>query len=323
MMGFAPTQAPSWQESLWVQASPSEQALPSAWFGLEHVPLAGSQIPATWHWSSAGQTPGFAPMQLPAWQVSVCVQASPSAQALPSAWFGLEHVPLAGSQTPATWHWSSAVQTTGFLPLQAPARQVSVWVQASPSSQTVPFGRGAGSQLSLASWHTPVLQASPAAEQSRAAPPQTPAAQRSFAVQKRPSSQAVPSAWFGLEQAPFAGLQTPATWHWSRAVQMTGLAPMQLPAWQVSVCVQASPSEQALPSALSGLEQVPFAGSQTPAAWHWSRAAHTTGFVPVQVPAWQASVCVQALLSLQALPFGLSGFEQVPLAGSQTPATWH
>ena len=49
MMGFAPTQAPSWQESLWVQASPSVQALPSVWFGLEHVPLAGSQTPATWH----------------------------------------------------------------------------------------------------------------------------------------------------------------------------------------------------------------------------------------------------------------------------------
>src|SRR5437016_3292735 len=206
---------------------------------------------------------------MPAWQVSLRVQASPSLQAEPSAVFGLEQVPLAGSQIPATWHWSSAVQTTGFAPMQLPAWQVSVWVQASPSAQ------------------------------------------------------ALPSAWFGLEHVPLAGSQTPATWHWSRAVQMTGLAPMQLPAWQVSVCVQASPSEQALPSALSGLEQVPFAGSQTPAAWHWSRAAHTTGFVPVQVPAWQASVCVQALLSLQALPFGLSGFEQVPLAGSQTPATWH
>src|SRR5207247_1069808 len=174
--------------SFTVQKRPSLQVVPSTWFGLEQVPFAGLQTPATWHWSRAAHTTGFVPMQLPAWQVSLCVQASPSAQALPSAWFGLEQVPLAGSQTPATWHWSSAVQTTGFLPLQAPARQVSVWVQASPSSQTVPFGRGAGSQLSLASWHTPVLQASPAAEQSRAVPPQTPAAQVSFTVQKRPSS---------------------------------------------------------------------------------------------------------------------------------------
>src|SRR5437667_429146 len=152
-------------------------------------------------------------MQMPAWQVSLWVQASPSAQALPYAWFGLEHVPLVGSQTPATWHWSSAVQTTGFLHLQTPARQVSVWVQASPSSQTVPFGRGAGSQRSLASRHTPVLQASSAAEQSRAAPPQTPAVQVSFTVQKSPSSQATPLAWFGFEQVPLAGSQTPATWH--------------------------------------------------------------------------------------------------------------
>src|SRR5216110_130053 len=104
MMGFAPTQAPSWQESLWVQASPSVQALPSVWFGLEHVPLAGSQTPATWHWSSAVQTTGFLPLQAPARQVSVWVQASPSSQALPFAVAGLEQVPLAGSQTPASWH---------------------------------------------------------------------------------------------------------------------------------------------------------------------------------------------------------------------------
>src|SRR5438477_7834902 len=155
----------------------------------------------------------------------------------------------------------------GFAPTQAPAWQVSVWVQASPSSQTVPFGLGAGSQLSLASWHTPVLQASPAAEQSRAAPPQTPAVQVSFTVQKRPSVQVVPSTWFGLEQVPFAGLQTPATWHWSRATHTTGFVPMQLPAWQVSVWVQASPSAQAPPSVGRGLGRVTVAGSAVPAGW--------------------------------------------------------
>src|SRR2546428_8415862 len=121
----------------------------------------------------------------------------------------------------------------------------------------------------------------------------------------------------GLERRPFAGSQTAATWPWSRAVQTTGFAPTQAPAWQVSVWVQASPSVQALPFALSGLEQVPLAGSQVPAAWHWSRAAQTTGFVPMQVPAWQESLWVQASPSVQALPFGSSGLEQVPLAGSQ------
>ena len=35
-----------------------------------------------------------------------------------------------------------------------------------------------------------------------------------------------------------------------------------------------------------------------------------TGVVPTQAPAWQVSVCVQALLSLQEVLFGL--FEHVP-----------
>jgi hypothetical protein len=50
---------------------------------------------------------------------------------------------------------------------------------------------------------------------------------------------------------------------------------------------------------------------------------HVTGFEPVHVPAWQVSACVQALLSLQGVPFAAAGFEQVPLAGSQVPTVWH
>jgi hypothetical protein len=68
-----------------VQASTSSQALLSAWVGLEQTPVAGSQVPAMWHWSSAAQTFGLAPTQAPAWQVSACVQASPSSQEVPSA----------------------------------------------------------------------------------------------------------------------------------------------------------------------------------------------------------------------------------------------
>jgi hypothetical protein len=41
--------------------------------------------------------------------------------------------------------------------------------------------------------------------------------------------------------------------------------------------------------------------------------------VPVQTPAWQASVCVQALPSLHADPFAFDGFEQTPVAGAQVP----
>ena len=99
--------------------------------------------------------------------------------------------------------------------------------------------------------------------------------------------------------------------------------PVHLPAWQVSVCVQALPSSQALPSGFAGFEHEPVAGSQVPASWHESAAAQVTGFMPEQVPPWQVSVWVQALPSSQVAPSGLAGFEHSPVAGSQLPMVWH
>jgi hypothetical protein len=87
-----------------VQASPSLQALPSGWVGFEQTPVAGLHVPATWHWSGVGHVTGFAPVHAPPWHVSVCVQASPSLQALPSGFAGFEQMPVAGLQVPATWH---------------------------------------------------------------------------------------------------------------------------------------------------------------------------------------------------------------------------
>jgi hypothetical protein len=52
----------------------------------------------------------------------------------------------------------------------------------------------------------------------------------------------------------------------------------------VSVCVHAFPSEQLVPFAFVGLEQIPLAGLQVPAVWHWSLAVHVTGVPPVQTP---------------------------------------
>ena len=47
-----------------------------------------------------------------------------------------------------------------------------------------------------------------------------------------PSLQVVPFEAVGLEQVPVLGLHVPATWHWSLAVQLTGLEPVQLPPTQ-------------------------------------------------------------------------------------------
>jgi hypothetical protein len=71
-------------------------------------------------------------------------------------------------------------------------------------------------------------------------------------------------------------------------VQTTGLEPVQVPPWHVSVCVHAFPSLQLVPLAALGFEQLPVLGLHVPATWHWSLAVQVTGFEPVQVPPWQA-----------------------------------
>src|SRR5437762_627013 len=178
----------------------------------------------------------------------------------------LLQAPVAGLQVPAAWHWSEAVHTTGFVPTQAPAWQVSVCVQALPSSQRAPWGLA------------------------------------------------------GLLQVPVAGVHVPAVWQWSGAVPTTGFVPTHAPAWQVSVCVQALPSSQAAPLGLAGLLQVPVALLHVPAVWHWSEAVHTTSFVPTQAPAWQVSVSVHALPSLQGAALGLAGMLLAPVAGLEVLA---
>ena len=41
------------------------------------------------------------------------------------------------------------------------------------------------------------------------------------------------------------------------------------------------------------------------------------------VPFWQLSASVQALPSLQVVPFSLGGLEQTPVLGLHVPASWH
>ena len=65
---------------------------------------------------------------------------------------------------------------------------------------------------------------------------------------------------------------------------MTGLAPVQTPAWQLDVPVHASLSLQEEPFDLAGFEQVPVVGLHTPAMWHWSDAVQVTGLVPTHAP---------------------------------------
>src|SRR5438477_559625 len=302
-----PTQMPASQASVRVQALPSSQGAPSSLAGLLQAPVVGSQVPAVWHWSAAVHTTGFAPTQAPAWQVSLCVHALASLQLVPLGLAGLLQAPVAGSQVPAVWHWSAAVHTTGFAPTQAPAWQVSLCVHALASLQLVRLGLAGLLQAPAAGSQVPSLRHwSPAVHTTGFAPTQAPAWQVSLCVHALASLQLVPLGLAGLLQTPDAGSQVPAVWHWSAAVHTTGFAPTQAPAWQVSLCADAVPSVPRLP-----------------VVWHWSAAVHTTGFAPTQVPAWQVSLCVHALASLQLVPLGLAGLLQTPDAGLQVPAVWH
>jgi hypothetical protein len=174
----------------------------------------------------------------PALQVSPWSHLLPSLQAVPSATAGFEHEPLAELHTPTAWHWSDAAHTTGLLPAHTPAWQVSVWVQAFPSVHAVPLLLGTGAE------HKPV------------------------------------PVW-----------QVPGPLHWSPLVQTTGLVPVHLPDWQVSVWVQAFPSVHAVPLLLgTGAEHKPVPVWQVPGPLHWSPLVQTTGLVPVHLPDWQVSV---------------------------------
>ncbi len=64
----------------------------------------------------------------------------------------------------------------------------------------------------------------------------------------------------------------------------------------------------------------PVAGAQESTV-HGLPSSHVTAEPPVHTPAEHVSPVVQALLSLQVVPFGLVGFEQTP--PEQVPATWH
>jgi hypothetical protein len=103
----------------------------------------------------------------------------------------------------------------------------------------------------------------------------------------------------------------------------SGLPLVQVPPWQVSLRVHASPSLQVDPLALAGLEQRPVDGAQTPASWHWSDAVQTVAVPGVQTPAWHESLLVHKSPSLQADPLVLIGLEQRPVDGAQTPTSWH
>ena len=112
-------------------------------------------------------------------------------------------------------HWdrdrmiAEGEKTTGLLPVHAPLRHVSIWVQALPSSHDVPSASGGWMHAPLAGSHRDAWQAAGAGQTTGAPPTQAPAWQTSVCVHALPSSQALPSSFGCTVQAPLAGSHTP------------------------------------------------------------------------------------------------------------------
>jgi hypothetical protein len=83
------------------------------------------------------------------------LQAFASAHDVPFATGGFEHSPVAGSQTPALWQASGAVQIVAGPAWQAPPWHVSPPVHELPSLQAVPFGAAGLEQAPVAGSHVP------------------------------------------------------------------------------------------------------------------------------------------------------------------------
>jgi hypothetical protein len=138
-------------------------------------------------------------------------------------------------------------------------------------------------------------------------------------VQRLLSLHTVPLGAFCVTQPPVAGLQT-LTLHGSVLVgQVFGEPDWQVPFWHVSFSVQRFPSWHGVSFGAFWVTQSPVSGSQT-LTLHGSVLAGQVFSVPgTQMPFWQLSFSVQALLSaLQPVSSGLLRISQVPV-WLQTP----
>src|SRR6266566_3953038 len=205
------------------QASPVVQALPSS-----HGVLSGSGVPAqtppsqvsllVQEFSSSHAAPSSSaalPTQVPFWQVSAAVQALPSSQLVPVSGVTVQ---LAVPSQVRVLHWSE-VQVIVVPTHCPPLLQVSLKVQALPSSQLVPAS-GVTVQLDVP-LQVRVLHVSEV--QAMAVPTHCPLpSQVSLNVQALPSSHGVSVGWkTSGGQYTLVPVQVSATSHASVAVWQT------------------------------------------------------------------------------------------------------
>ena len=97
--------------------------------------------------------------------------------------------------------------------------------------------------------------------------------------------------------------------------------PAQLPPLQTSLVVQALPSSH---ESLLVMFKQPVPGSHESVV-HTLPSLQSVAEVsaPAQLPPLHTSLVVQALPSLHGVLSAFAGLEQIPVNGSQVPASWH
>ena len=166
--GVPATHAPFWHVSACVQTLSSLHDAPSTFAGFEHIPVAGSHVPTSWHASLAVHVTVFAPVHTPFWHESCCVHALLSSHDVPFGLAGLEHIPVIGSQVPTSWQTSLAAHVTA-VPLHTPFWHASACVQALSSLHDAPSAL-TGFEHPVRGSHVPMLWHVSLAVQVTAAP---------------------------------------------------------------------------------------------------------------------------------------------------------
>src|SRR5580704_6511009 len=131
--GTPPEHTPAWQVAPVTHALPVLHAVPLGSGTTPHAPVAGLHVSDCWHDVGAGHITGLPPTQAPFWQVSVCVQALPSLQALPvrRVQAPLADAPAATEQAVHTPPLQAALQQTPST--QKPLAQSEPPPHAAPS----------------------------------------------------------------------------------------------------------------------------------------------------------------------------------------------
>jgi hypothetical protein len=134
---------PSMHKSLTSHLFPSLHGVPSTTGGLEHAPVAGSHVPASWQESAAVHVTCFTGRHVPVpSQDSVLLQRFPSLQDAPAAATGFEQTPVLGSQVPFVWQSVGEGHSTASDFLHEPPLHWAM-SQRLPSLHVTPSAMGA------------------------------------------------------------------------------------------------------------------------------------------------------------------------------------